>query len=153
IFVTILGFSFSAHAMKRTSPDYVRIWLFIACLGVVSCHKQPGAQFTANPTNASPVAVVGDAVITADMLRAQLQQRFPAPRNQPLSLEQKQAVLDTWIRTESVYARARAAGFDRSPEMQAQIKNLVVTRFLENQLPGTSGEVTDEAVAAWYQAH
>ena len=139
--------------MKRTSRDYLRICLFIACLGGVSCQKQPRAEFTPNPTNSNPVAIIGEAVITADMLRAQLQQRFPPPRNQPLSLEQKQAVLDTWIRTESLYARARATGFDQSPELQTQIKNLVVTRFLENRLPGTSVEVTDEAVAAWYQTN
>src|SRR6185436_18055727 len=57
------------------------------------------------------------------------------------------------LRAEALYARARATGFEQSPEMQVQIKNLVVARFLENQMPATTVEVPDATVNAWYRAN
>jgi parvulin-like peptidyl-prolyl isomerase len=120
---------------------------------VVGCGRQPAPDANAGATDSNTVAVVGEAVITADALRAQLQQRFPEPRTRELSLEQKQTVLESLLRAEALYARARATGFEQSPEMQAQIKNLVVARFLENQMPATSVEVPDETVDAWYRAN
>src|SRR6185436_18692794 len=99
---------------------------WLACL--VGCGRQPTPYANAGATESNTVAVVGEAVITADALRAQLQQRFPEPRTRELSLEQKQTVLESLLRAEALYARARATGFEQSPEMQVQIKNLVVAR-------------------------
>jgi len=65
------------------------------------------------------------------------------------------ACLDRLIRAESLYAKAVAAGYDRRPEIQAQFKRLVISKFEEEEALKRGGEqkASAEAIKAHYEAH
>lgn len=65
------------------------------------------------------------------------------------------ASLERVIRTESLYAKAVAAGYDRRPDIQAQFKRLVISKFEEEEAQKRAADekVSAEAIKAYYEAH
>ncbi len=65
------------------------------------------------------------------------------------------ASLERLIRTESLYAKAVAAGYDRRPDIQSQFKRLVISKFEEEeaQKRAAVGKVSAEAIKTHYEAH
>ena len=102
--------------------------------------------------NTSAIAIVGNREITAEMVRAELH-RQTRRANGELSGEQKRAALETLIQNEALYAKARAAGFDRTPEIEARIRNLVSAQFKEAHLPTTNAAISDTEVRLYYEAN
>lgn len=126
--------------------------LLLALLWCGACSKEkPEQTVTQLPDNI--VAVVGNEPILLETLQAGLRRRFPRERETGLTLEQKQAVLDALVCNEALYAKAKAAGFDQSPEIQARIKNLIVTQFKEQQFQPTNAMVSEREIEAFYQAN
>lgn len=146
---TIMNFAF-----LRAAPAGGRIGLLAALLLVLVCLgvgcRDAKTSPPATPGNA--VAVVAGAEITVEMLQAELARQFGARVTAP-TLAQKQAALETLVQTEALYAKAKAAGFDRSPEMEARIKQLVATQFRETQFPAENPLPTDLAVEEFYRTN
>jgi len=119
-------------------------------LTTISCREAtPPARVDVN-TNA--VAVVGGREITAEMLRAELGRQTRRAGSEP-GAEQKRAALEALIQNEALYAKARATGFDRTPEMEARLRNLVIAQFKEAHLPTTNATISDNEVQSYYQAN
>ncbi|MBI2947474.1 MAG: peptidyl-prolyl cis-trans isomerase [Verrucomicrobia bacterium] len=78
------------------------------------------------------IARVGDAVITQDAFQAELNRR--AQHGQSIaSPAEREAVLNDMIRVETFFAKARASGFDRDPELALQFKRMVVAKYEDMQ--------------------
>lgn len=86
------------------------------------------------PSVTSPdiVARVGDADITKQSLQAELERR--ARNGQSVAAAGgPAAVLDDLIRLETLFANAKAAGYDHDPELAQQFKRLVAAKFEDDQ--------------------
>jgi parvulin-like peptidyl-prolyl isomerase len=123
--------------------------LILIVLTGLSCRKTD----TPRPTSShDAVAVIAGREITVQMLRDELQRRFRADQAN-LTADQKMAALENLIQIEALYTKAQAAGFDRTPEIEARIKHLVVSQFKQSQFRAQDPTVTDEEVEAYYHAN
>src|SRR5262245_52008307 len=109
--------------------------LLLACAALgMSCRKvETTAPVPAAELRSNVVAVVAGVEISADALRAELRRQFRVVPEDGLKVEQKLTALETLVRSEAIYAQAQAQGFDRTSEMQARIKQMVVAQFKERQ--------------------
>lgn len=78
------------------------------------------------------MARVGDAVITRQQFEAELRRRS-AKGAAVATLAEREAVLDDMIRFEALCAKARAAGYDRRPDIQEQFKKILAGRYEEEE--------------------
>jgi parvulin-like peptidyl-prolyl isomerase len=120
---------------------------------LASC-RQGDQQTGFRPEVSQAVATVGAASISPEALRGALERQGPRDfAGASAARERKLAVLETLVRSEAIYAKAKLAGFDQRPEIQAQIKNLVVDRFVERQFKPQQSEPTEAEVTACYKAN
>ena len=100
----------------------------LAVVVVSGCRERP-VPVTLTPTfGSNVVAVVGDNVITTEVFAREV-----ARRGASLTKEQKEALLESLIKTEAVYQQALKAGFDKDPEMAARIRRFLATAYEEKQ--------------------
>ena len=99
------------------------------------------------------VATVAGAEISAGALQRELALRAKSGVQTAPTLEQKLGVLDSLVREEALFAKAKAARFEESPEMRAEIRRLIVSRFQEkNPAPNVTPPGAKE-VEAFYKAN
>ena len=112
--------------------------------------RKSGAEQPADGT--AVLAKVGERRITLAQFEAERERRG---RQFHATEEQCSKLLGEMITFEVLLARAKAAGFDRTPQMQTQVDRLIVTRFQEQQFAARSPPATpDEAqLRAYYQSH
>jgi parvulin-like peptidyl-prolyl isomerase len=125
----------------------------LACFSLaVSCRQveSPGPARVEDP---NAVAVVAGTVISAEAFRGELQRQFRHVTEKDLTTQQKLAALETLVRNESVYAKAKTGGFDQRPEIQARIKSLIIGQFKEQQSRLKSAPVTEQEIEASYRAN
>ena len=127
----------------------VALTSLVAILFGASCRK---ADPPKAGLNGNVVAVVAGAEITVPTMRAELERRF-RDGNAHLTNQQKLSVLESLIQTEAVYAKAKAAGFDRTPQMEARIKDLIVAQYKEAQFTQPNPAVTDQEIEQYYRAN
>lgn len=137
---------------RRGSPGRTTLVLLAGLLLALAsgCKEQKTAPVATGPVlDSNTVAIVGRQVIGADQFRREVQRRGSS-----LTKEQKEAMLESLIRTETVYEKAVAAGLDRDPEMQARIRRIIATTYEEKQRaklkPATAGSAE---VEAYYKAN
>jgi len=114
-----------------------------------SCRK---AEIPKRAESSNVVAVVAGEPITVEMLQAELARQFRYGAAN-LTSAQKSAALDALIEAESLFAKAKATGFDHTPEMRARIKNLIVSQFKETQFRPTDPLVTEQDILQYYEAN
>lgn len=129
--------------------------MLAGCFLLCSCRDQ-GASApvggATHPRHPGALAQVGDAPITEEMFRREWARRHRslAVSKEPTEAERAE-VLEDLIRQETLWVRAQAEGFDRSPEMQARFKAMVVGAFREAQAKPPAAEVTEEELRAQYE--
>ena len=109
--------------------------LLLLALAGTACRKE--ASSAADATGLDVVATVGGRAIRRSTLERELARRGPGAT--------KEAVLAELVRFETVLAKARAAGFDRDPEVVAALEHLVVARFEERELASAESPAVSEA--------
>jgi parvulin-like peptidyl-prolyl isomerase len=136
---------------KRSRAVFFRIAaLFLGlALSAVSCRK-PDAPNTVDMGNA--VAVVAGEKISTERLRDEVARQHRHNTSNLTSAE-KLAVLETLIQADALYAKAKASGFDRTPEMESRIKNLIVARYKEATFPTSGSIVTEQEIEQYYAAN
>ena len=83
--------------------------------------------------NPKIVAVVSGAEISAEALARELALRAKGGVQAAPTLDRKLEALESLVRDEALLAKAKAARFEESPEMQAEIRRMIVSRFREKQ--------------------
>jgi len=97
------------------------------------------------------IATVDGQLITVADVQAELDRRGRGRQG----LKERDLLLHQLVTQASVLARAKREGFDQSPEIQRQIRELIVNRYLEAHLPemATATSVTDVEIERYYQSH
>ncbi len=109
-------------------------WLLLAA------GPRPGGQ---------PLAEVAGEVITVDDFHAEMMRRGGHLPGQYATVEQRRELLEAMIDHRALVAAARAAGYDRDPEVVAIFERAMVERFRQDRLDPESAaaEVSDQEVA------
>ena len=137
--------------MSRTSRS-VSLLLIV---GVLICGATAWAD-TVKPATVSAgnddvaLAVVGGKSITIEKFRAEM-----ARQRGEFDADRKEELLDSIVRSELLFAAARAAGYENDPEVIAAVKQAMVGKYLRDNLDPKLGQLksTDEEAEAYYQSH
>jgi peptidyl-prolyl cis-trans isomerase C len=97
------------------------------------------------------VAVVGGQPITLEAMRQEVTRRSLVLRNKG----DAETLLEGLILREAAYAKAKAQGFERQPEVAAAIRRLVAEMFQESERGKAAdrSRVTVEEIRSYYRAH
>lgn len=103
----------------------------------------------------APVATIGDRVITAGEFAEIVASKGPFLSVRYNAPERRRELLDQLVRFELLANEADARGYDDLPEVVRSRKQLVVRRFLKREYEDafSPDDVSDEDVAAYYEAH
>jgi PPIC-type PPIASE domain len=124
-------------------------WLLGAAIVGLSCRK---AEAPKPALSGNAVAVVAGKEITPQMLQDELERHF-RHGNSELTSPEKLTALEALIQTEALCTKAKAAGFDRTPQMEARIRNLIAAQFKEAHFPAPNTAVTDQEIEQYYLAN
>jgi len=141
----------TACSSGRFPAGLIQIVALFALIGFLpGCGKGPSTERL--PSNA--VATVNGQVIAHDTFVKELARRPAAFAGGQAGSDEKQALLEQLIRFEVLYQKALAAGYDKDPEIVAEIKRMVAAKYLEDQMAKLGHpKVGDEEVAAYYKTH
>lgn len=131
----------------KSTVSYSQVLLAALCLTLASCSKKEAPQHEF-------LAKVGDKLIQRQAFEPELERRTRSLPRDLSDNETKRAVLDEIVRFEALYAKAKSAGIDQNPEIQRQIRQLIVRNYEEGlraKLPAT--EVTDIDIQNYYAAN
>lgn len=139
----------------QTSPVQLPVLIpLLLALLVSACdrdHPPVGGGYPTPPGHL--IATVAGRPITDAMLQAEMSRRGAGDPGRFADPAAKQALLDTIIQGFILAERARAAGYDRDPEVLAALDQMLVARLraadLEPRLAGVT--VSDAEIAAEYQ--
>ena len=103
----------------------------------------------------TPIARIGDAVISVEGLTKRLNDQSPFVRARFASPEHKQEFLDQQVRFEVLAAEAFARGYQNDPEVQDALKKLVVQKLTREEFDSRVKlkDVTDAELQAWFDMH
>lgn len=127
------------------------LFLALGVLSGVGCRQAEVSNVTA-AADPDVVAVVAGQPIRVEALQHELARRHQPGAETEVSTELKFAGIDKLVGQEAIYAQARATGFDRTPEMQRRIRQLVISHFKEERFPGTNAVVETKEIEASYEA-
>lgn len=119
------------------------------CLAA-ACRKEAKVAAVSSP-DTNVVAIIQGSPITRAAYSQKLRERFGRSEENP-SVTAKEALLEEMIRREAVYSQARAAKYDERPEVAALIRNLVVSRFMEEEM-AEAPTVTRGEIQNYYTRH
>jgi parvulin-like peptidyl-prolyl isomerase len=144
----------------HTKPQWAFTDLVLAALNLTlastlslttSCNKRTQIAALA-PLDSKVVASVQGNVIREESYRQKLRERIGRSGFQPSAAE-KEAALEEMIRYEAVYAQAKAAKFDEQPAITVLIRNLITSRFIEQQIGTAETKITNEEISDCYRIH
>ncbi|MFL5263669.1 MAG: peptidylprolyl isomerase [Anaeromyxobacteraceae bacterium] len=122
----------------------------LAVAATLACGK--GAA----PTKKGPVvAQGGGVVITADELKARLDEQSPMIRARFTTVERKKEFLDNMIRFELLAAAAEKNGLGNDPDVQLTMKKVMVSKYYQKffQDAEAAKTVPDADVKKYYDEH
>jgi len=69
--------------------------------------------------------------------------------------DRKEELLDSIVRSELLFAAARAAGYENDPEVITAVKQAMIAKYLRDNLDPKLGQLkaTDEEAEAYYRSH
>lgn len=115
---------------------------------LTACHRE------ASVPPPQGVAQVGEAVISAAQLQQKLADRQRRSPSAPVTVADRDAVLDELVQFEVLFAQAQRAGWHTNAELLASFKRAVVARFQEAQLaknPATAP--SEDEIRLYYEQH
>ncbi|MES1157556.1 MAG: hypothetical protein ABUL67_00525, partial [Haliangium ochraceum] len=147
----------------RTSPGRTsRTWAFAtvtlagALLAPSGCKSKDSASGSAtNKPVANAVAHIGDAVITVDDVQSRMNKQPAFLRAKYKDPKEKQALVDNMIRLEVMAQEAHALGYDRDPDVLAQTKQLMISKYLQKDFEAglKLEDVPQSEVEAYFRDH
>jgi peptidyl-prolyl cis-trans isomerase C len=130
--------------LRRATFAFALFAAVIACKGSSSSGKK------------GPVVAEGDGVtITADELKARLDEQSPMIRQSLQTPERKKQFLDNMLRFELLAKAAEKEGLDKDPDVQFTLKKVMVSKYYQRffQDPDGAKKVPDADVEKYYDEH
>jgi len=124
--------------------------LALALLAAFACSK------TSTPGKKGPVVAQGGGVtITADELKARLDEQSPMIRASFSNLDRKKQFLDNMLRFELLAKAAAKEGLANDPDVQFTMKKVMVSKYYQRffQDPGGAKNVPEGDVQKYYDEH
>jgi peptidyl-prolyl cis-trans isomerase C len=124
--------------------------LALALLAAFACSK------TSTPGKKGPVVAQGGGVtITADELKARLDEQSPMIRASFSNLDRKKQFLDNMLRFELLAKAAEKEGLANDPDVQFTMKKVMVSKYYQRffQDPGGAKNVPEGDVQKYYDEH
>ncbi len=133
-------------------------FLFLALHAVILLPAAAAADLavtkTADPAGDAVVATVGGVAITVERFELEMARRGGGRPGRFATAEERRALLDEMVHERLLVEAARAAGYERDPEIVAALERLMAAKLererLEEEHPAV--EVSDEEIAAAYEA-
>jgi peptidyl-prolyl cis-trans isomerase C len=93
--------------------------------------------------------------VTAEDFKAKLDEQSPFLRARYTTLERKKEFLDQLVRLELLAREAERAGLARDPEVQAQLKRIMVQKLVQKKFADTSGmkDIPEADLRKYYDEH
>ncbi len=104
---------------------------------IVACEKKEIIEPKAQVKEVDPaavVAVVGDAQITFKEIQNEMRYRGGHIPGRFSTIESKKVLLDEMIHFEVLAQKAKEAGYDKDPEIQAAVKKMMVKKYKQDYL-------------------
>jgi peptidyl-prolyl cis-trans isomerase C len=125
--------------------------LFIAIAAAFACGKGNSAAGKKGPVVASGSGVT----VTADELKARLDEQSPLIRARFSTLERKKEFLDNMIRFELLAKAAEKEGLANDPDVQLTMKKVMVSKYYQKffQEKDASKDVPEADIKKYYDEH
>ena len=93
-------------------------------------------------------------MITLDAFQKELARRAQSSPARYANAQEKQKLLEEMIQFEALHQKALAAGYDKDPQITADLKRMITTKFQQDQLARLGQpKVSEEDIAAYYRAN
>ena len=118
-------------------------------LWLTACNR-PASSSNSSTKSGDEVVVlarIGGETITLPEFEAELKRRAHGNPQKLATKEQRRKVLEGMVQFRVVLAAAKAAGYDRDPEIQAKVNQFIVSSFQESKLAGNIVPNTPDDVA------
>jgi peptidyl-prolyl cis-trans isomerase C len=126
-----------------------RVLLASVLVSAVACSKS-------HSTKKGPVVARGHGVtITADELKARLDEQSPMVRGSFQNLERKKQFLDNLLRFELLAQAAEREGLSKDPDVQFTMKKVMVSKYYQKhfQDPDGAKNVPEADLRKYYEEH
>jgi peptidyl-prolyl cis-trans isomerase C len=121
--------------------------------GCSSDSGQAGSLTQTASSEAVPLAMVGDVVLTTADVERRLADLSPYERARYTSLEHRRELLDNMIRFEVLAQEALRRGFDEHPDVVRTVKELMIQRMMDERLAELDpSAISTEELRAFYEA-
>jgi peptidyl-prolyl cis-trans isomerase C len=103
----------------------------------------------------TPVATFDGASISAEEIKAQIEEQAPFVRSRYSTKEGKKEYLDNMVRFEILAREAQKKGYQKNPEVIRQNKRNMVALFVQKEFeePQQKQAIPDDELKAYYEAH
>jgi peptidyl-prolyl cis-trans isomerase C len=123
--------------------------------GKVAGASIPVANSTPDADDPTPIAKVGDYVITLGDLQRRLDKQSPFVRQRYHSEEKRQEFLDNQLRFELLAQEAMRRGLHNDADVQETIKKVMVQKLTRLDFEGkvSLSDISEETMRAYYDSH
>ncbi len=134
----------------------IRLALSVATVTLLAaaCPEQGDRPTTAAPAG-DPIATVAGTTLTVPQLQKRLDEQSPFVRARYAELDKKKEFVDSQVRFEVLAAEAFARGYDKDPEIQEQVKKIIVQKLTREEFDGRVklADVTDAELQRYFDEH
>jgi peptidyl-prolyl cis-trans isomerase C len=125
----------------------IRFALLVVALSVAAaCSK--------GEKKSGPVVAEGGGIaVTADELKAKLDEQSPFVRARYTTLDRKKEFLENLIRFELLAKEAEKKGLDKDPEIQATVKKIMVQKLVRQAFDEGQNAASEVDAKAYYDEH
>lgn len=126
----------------------------LASLFLVACPESSGGPPRVE-VQGDPIAVVAGNKITVEQLQKRLDEQSPFVRARYVELDKKKEFVDSQVRFEVLAAEAYTRGYDKDPEIQEQVKKIIVQKLTREEFDGRVklADVTDAELQKYFDEH
>jgi hypothetical protein len=140
--------------VRNFHSSVVLVWTIalVSCSPSNDANSPPISRDSLEPTQSVLATVEGKAITVAEF-RAELERRAQGLSGSYSTTEQKRGLLEEMVRFEVLLAKAKAAGYDRDPEVIARVSQLIVGKFEQNELAKreVAAPVSDAEIKDFYR--
>ncbi len=105
--------------------------------------------------NISPLAIVGNAIISEQDLKAEMEKVGSGQSGSFERPEQREALLEDMVRAEVLYAMAIKNGYDKKPSILNAVKRIIINQYRKDYLEPELSKitVTEDEIHSFYNQH